>query len=184
MTGTQDGDRPSWDDVLALVAQLDASGLADAEVVAAGVTVRVSRTVLDRPASATPAPAPSTPAPSTLAPLASAPSTPAPSTPAPPAPAPTAPAPPAPGTASATSADEPVEAPMLGVFYRRPAPDQPPFVEVGDTVTAQTTVAIIEVMKLMNPVTAGVAGVVTEVCVPDGQLVEHGDVLLRVRAGG
>lgn len=146
---------PGWDDVLALVAQLDASGLADAEVVVPGLSVRVSRTVLD-PAAASAAVA--APAPAAVeAPVAAA---------------------------AVDGEGEPVTAPMLGVFYRRPAPDRPPFVEVGDTVMPDTTVAILEVMKLMNPVTAGVSGVVTEICVPDGRLVEHGDVLLRVRATG
>jgi len=70
-----------------------------------------------------------------------------------------------------------IVAPVLGVLYHRPAPDRPPFVQVGDVVAPDTTVAIIEVMKLMNPVPAGVHGVVREVCVPDGATVEHGDVL-------
>lgn len=167
---TTPGARPSWDDVLALVAQLDASGLADAEVVVPGLSVRVSRTALAQPGTAPVAAPVPAPVPASAAATSSAPGVGA-------APAEAEPA--------AGAADgEPVTAPMLGVFYRRPAPDRPPFVEVGDTVTPDTTVAIIEVMKLMNPVTAGVAGVVTEVCVPDGQLVEHGDVLLRVRAGG
>lgn len=154
----------SWDDVLALVAQLDASGLADAEVVTAGVSVRVSRTSLDA-ASASGAPA--TPALVPTPPVAAA--TPAPT----PAGAPAAPAIPV--------AEGPVvTAPMLGVLYHRPAPDQPPFVAVGDVVTPETTVAIIEVMKLMNPVTAGVGGVVAQICRTDGDLVEHGDVLFRL----
>jgi acetyl-CoA carboxylase biotin carboxyl carrier protein len=87
------------------------------------------------------------------------------------------PAPPAPADDDTAVA---VVAPMLGTFYGRPAPDADPFVEVGDTVAAGTTVAIVEVMKLMNPVTAGVAGRVVEVRARDGDLVEHGDVLLRV----
>jgi acetyl-CoA carboxylase biotin carboxyl carrier protein len=76
-----------------------------------------------------------------------------------------------------------VVAPVLGTFYGRPAPDADPFVEVGDAVAAGTTVGIVEVMKLMNPVTAGVAGRVVEVRARDGDLVEHGDVLLRVEPG-
>ena len=155
---------PSWADVLALVAQLDGSGLADAEVVSAGVSVRVSRTVLDAPAAsahasaavAAPAEAPLIAAATVVAPAAAAPA----------APEPTGPV---------------IAAPILGVLYLRPGPDQPPFVAVGDTVTPHTTVAIIEVMKLMNPVSAGVHGVIAEVCIPDATTVEHGDVLFRLQ---
>ncbi|MBX6389524.1 MAG: acetyl-CoA carboxylase biotin carboxyl carrier protein [Frankia sp.] len=70
-----------------------------------------------------------------------------------------------------------VTAPMLGVFYRRPSPQAPPFVVEDDEVGPDTTVAIIEVMKLMNAVTAGVAGRVVAVCVDDGELVEYGQPL-------
>ena len=73
-----------------------------------------------------------------------------------------------------------VLAPMLGVVYLRPSPDADPFVRVGDLVEPDTTVAILEVMKLMNNVPAGVAGRVAEVCVTDGLMAEHGTVLLRV----
>jgi acetyl-CoA carboxylase biotin carboxyl carrier protein len=69
---------------------------------------------------------------------------------------------------------------MLGVLYHRPGPDQPPFVAVGDAITPDTTVAIIEVMKLMNPVYAGVHGVIAEVCAQDATTVEYGDVLFRL----
>jgi biotin carboxyl carrier protein len=86
-------------------------------------------------------------------------------------------------TALPPSGTSAVVAPVLGTFYRRPAPDAAPFVEVGDTVEPGTTVAIVEVMKLMNPVTAGVAGRLVEVCAADGDLVEHGDVLFRVEPG-
>lgn len=71
---------------------------------------------------------------------------------------------------------------MLGVVYHRPSPDEQPFVKVGDAVTEATTVAILEVMKMMNPVTAGVSGTVAEVCVEEGQLVEYGDVLFRLES--
>ncbi len=74
-----------------------------------------------------------------------------------------------------------VEAPMLGTFYRAEAPGQPPFVEVGSRVDADTTVCIIEVMKMMNSVPAGVAGTIAEVCQENAQLVEYGQALFRVR---
>jgi biotin carboxyl carrier protein len=70
----------------------------------------------------------------------------------------------------------------MGTFYRRPAPDAAPFVEPGDEVGPDTTVAIVEVMKLMMPVTADVAGRIAEVCVDDGALVEEGATLFLVEA--
>jgi acetyl-CoA carboxylase biotin carboxyl carrier protein len=73
-----------------------------------------------------------------------------------------------------------VVAPTVGVFYRRPAPNEAPYVEVGDTVDAGSTVCIIDVMKLFNKVPAGVAGRIVEICVNDGELVEHGQVIMRI----
>jgi acetyl-CoA carboxylase biotin carboxyl carrier protein len=75
-----------------------------------------------------------------------------------------------------------VVAPMLGTFYRAPKPGEPPFVDVGSTVEADTIIGIIEVMKLMNTVRAGVRGTVAEIPGRDGALVEYGETLLRVRA--
>ena len=65
-----------------------------------------------------------------------------------------------------------VRAPMVGTFYRSPAPGAPPFVSVGQSVDADTTVCIIEVMKLMNSIPAGASGVVTHVLVGDGEPVD------------
>jgi len=73
-----------------------------------------------------------------------------------------------------------IEAPMLGTFYRTPAPGEPPFVDVGSTVEPGTIVCIIEVMKMMNSVHAGVAGTIAEVYVENGQSVEYGARLFRV----
>jgi acetyl-CoA carboxylase biotin carboxyl carrier protein len=77
-----------------------------------------------------------------------------------------------------------VASPLLGTFYRAPKPGAPPFVEVGAQVEEGTVVAIIEVMKLMNTVRAGVRGTVTEILVTDGALAEYGETLLRVRKAG
>ena len=74
-----------------------------------------------------------------------------------------------------------VVAPMVGTFYRSPAPGERPFVEIGSPVNADTQVCILEVMKLMSSVAAGVDGVVAEVCRENGVAVEFGDVLFRVR---
>jgi biotin carboxyl carrier protein len=74
-----------------------------------------------------------------------------------------------------------VTAPMVGVFYRAPAPGAEPFVEVGSRVEPGTQVCIVEVMKLMNAVSADVSGVVAEVCAENAAVVENGDVLFRIR---
>ena len=74
-----------------------------------------------------------------------------------------------------------VRAPMVGTVYRAPAPGAAPFVEVGTKVGADTTVCIIEVMKLMNTIPAGCAGVVTHVLAGNAQPVEAGQALLASR---
>jgi len=73
-----------------------------------------------------------------------------------------------------------VTAPSPGTFYRAPAPGERPYVDVGSVVEPQTQVCILEVMKLMNPIHAGVAGTVAEVCRANGTAVQYGDVLFRV----
>ncbi|MGH3318792.1 MAG: acetyl-CoA carboxylase biotin carboxyl carrier protein [Streptosporangiaceae bacterium] len=73
-----------------------------------------------------------------------------------------------------------VRAPLLGTFYRAPKPGAPPFVEVGDRVEADTIVGIIETMKLMNSVHAGVSGVVAEICLADAQFAEQDAVLMLI----
>lgn len=100
------------------------------------------------------------------------------------APAPTAPAAPAPAPATGAADDAgtlTISAPIVGRFYAQPEPGAPPFVTVGSAVDEDTTVGLIEVMKVFNAVRAGVRGVVTEVCVQDAQFVEFGQVLFRVR---
>jgi acetyl-CoA carboxylase biotin carboxyl carrier protein len=70
---------------------------------------------------------------------------------------------------------------MVGTFYRSPKPGDPPFVDEGTTVSADSIVCIIEVMKLMNSLHAGVEGVVTRILVQDAQPVEYGQPLMFVR---
>jgi acetyl-CoA carboxylase biotin carboxyl carrier protein len=113
-------------------------------------------------------------APVAPSPVAPAPVTAAAAEPAAGTPAAAAPAPVTPGTT-------PIESPMLGTFYRAPKPGSPPFVEVGSAVEPETVIAIIEVMKLMNTVRAGVRGTVTDILPGDGTLVEYGQTLMRVR---
>ena len=73
-----------------------------------------------------------------------------------------------------------IEAPMLGIFYAADGPGERPFVEVGSRVQEHTTVAIIEVMKMMNSVSAGVNGTVVDVCAENAAVVEEGAALFRV----
>ncbi len=75
----------------------------------------------------------------------------------------------------------PVVAPLTGVFYARPNPDEAPFVVVGDRVEPGQVVALIETMKLFNEVTVDVTGEVLSVAVADGSLVEVGQALLYVK---
>ena len=77
-----------------------------------------------------------------------------------------------------------IASPMLGTFYRAPKPGSAPFVEIGSAVDEDSVIAIIEVMKLMNTVRAGVKGVITEILPADEALVEFGEVLMRVRTDG
>ena len=77
-------------------------------------------------------------------------------------------------------ASDVIASPMLGTFYRAPAPGAAPFVDVGSTVDPDTLVCIIEVMKMMNSVHAGVSGTIAEVCVENGEPVEYGAPLFLV----
>lgn len=74
-----------------------------------------------------------------------------------------------------------VPAPLLGNFYAAPRPGEPPFVEVGDTVSEDSVIGIIEVMKLMNSVRAGVAGTVVAILAQNGSAVDEGQPLVRIR---
>ena len=73
-----------------------------------------------------------------------------------------------------------VESPMVGTFYRKPAPDADDFVQVGDRISEGQTVCIIEAMKVMNEIKSEVSGTVTEICVEDSSSVQYGDTLFRV----
>ena len=102
--------------------------------------------------------------------------------PAPASPAPSEPPPALGQEAGAARAGEiDVPAPLLGNFYAAPRPGDPPFVAPGDRVTEGTTIGIIEVMKLMNPIRAGVAGTVVAILAEDGAAVDEGQSLVRVR---
>ena len=76
-----------------------------------------------------------------------------------------------------------VTSPMVGTFYAAPAPDEDPFVSVGDRITKGDTVCIIEAMKLMNEIEGEVTGQIVEIVVENGEPVEFGQVLMRVNPG-
>lgn len=84
--------------------------------------------------------------------------------------------------AAALAADEVlVKAPMVGTFYASSKPGSPAFVKVGDTVAVNTVLCIVEVMKLMNNIEAGVAGTVTKILVENEQAVEYGQPLVVIK---
>ena len=76
-----------------------------------------------------------------------------------------------------------ITSPMVGTFYGAPSPDSPSFVKVGDRVTADTTVCIIEAMKVMNEIKADVSGEVIAVLIETGTPVQYGEPLFHVKAG-
>jgi acetyl-CoA carboxylase biotin carboxyl carrier protein len=115
--------------------------------------------------------------------LVPAPAAPAAGVPAPAAPAPTAAATPAPVPAAPAPAEGPaIESPMVGTFYAARSPDDPPYVSVGTAVRPDTTVCVIEAMKVFTEIPAGVSGVITEVLVQNAQPVEYGQPLFRVKS--
>jgi len=85
-----------------------------------------------------------------------------------------------PSKPSEEDADTVIRAPMLGTFYRCPKPGEPPFVDAGSKVEPDTVIGIIEVMKLMHSISAGVSGKVVDILKGDGEFVEYGQVLMRV----
>ncbi len=74
----------------------------------------------------------------------------------------------------------PVESPLVGTFYRSPSPDSPFFVNVGDSVTPDTVIGIIEAMKVMNEVKAEKSGVIKEILAENGQPVEFGQAIMII----
>jgi len=94
--------------------------------------------------------------------------------PAPPPPASHSVPPPGPGEVDVLS-------PLLGVYYRAPKPGEPPFVEIGQIVEADSIVGIVEVMKLMNTVRAGASGIITAIHAPNAEMVEYEQPLIRIR---
>jgi acetyl-CoA carboxylase biotin carboxyl carrier protein len=91
----------------------------------------------------------------------------------------------APVTAPAEPAEEPglhiVKSPIVGTYYESPSPGSPPFIKVGDTVSAGQVLCIVEAMKLMNEIESDVAGEVVKILVTNNQPIEYGQSLFAIR---
>jgi len=163
-------------DVIAIVDLFEQSDWDELHIELDGLHLFLSRKA-DARLTSGPAAAPA--AVSTAAPVAA----PAPAAAAPAQAAPAVPAaPPAPTTDSEAIPDTwvAVTAPNLGTFYRAPKPGAAPFVEIGQDVTPESEICLLEVMKLFTSVTAGVAGKVVKVCVEDAEMVEHDQPLFYI----
>jgi acetyl-CoA carboxylase biotin carboxyl carrier protein len=175
--------------VRGLIQVVDASGIDSLEITRAGTRIRISKT--PPAAAAGPYFGPPTyqvaPGPSGAPGLGPAPAEGAvagnaasPAVPAGPEAAPVA----AGGEAAAVSGLVEVKSPMVGTFYRAPAPEAPPYVEVGSRVAKGQTLCILEAMKLMNELESEVEGVVRHVLVENAEPVEYGQVLFRIDPAG
>jgi acetyl-CoA carboxylase biotin carboxyl carrier protein len=88
----------------------------------------------------------------------------------------------APAAASGgNSGDRDLPSPMVGTFYSAASPESSPFVTVGQQVTPETTICIIEAMKVMNEIKAETSGVITEILAENGKPVQYGQALFRIR---
>ena len=139
-----------------LIELVQQTGIGELEVTTGGRTVRIAAQPGGVPATTVAAPAPA------------------------PAPAPAAAPGGAPAAPAAGEASLVITSPMVGTFYRAPAPDADPYVEVGDTVSVGQTVCIVEAMKLMNEIESEVKGRVVKILVENAQPVEYGQKLFLV----
>jgi acetyl-CoA carboxylase biotin carboxyl carrier protein len=137
---------------------LTETGLSEIEVEHGGLKIRVAKTLTAAPVQYAAAPAP-----------AAAPAAPA-----------QAAAPAAAVEAAPVRTGDVIKSPMVGTVYMQSQPDSPPFIKVGDTVTAGQTLMIIEAMKTMNPIPAPKGGKIVEILVEDAQPVEFGEPLVVI----
>ena len=144
-----------------LIRAFDESGVDSLELERGGTRIRLAKTP---PAAAVEAPVPTT-APAPAAGSA-----------APPAPLEAVPS----GSEAAPARLVDVTCPMVGTFFRAPAPDAPPYVDVGSRVSKGDTLCVIEAMKLMNELESELPGTVVEICVENAQPVEYGQLLFRI----
>ncbi|HEU4559267.1 MAG TPA: acetyl-CoA carboxylase biotin carboxyl carrier protein [Longimicrobium sp.] len=157
-----------------LIGAVDESGIDSLEISRGGTRIRINKTPPPAPVSAAaPAAAPAhlhmPPVHEVGLPRAAASAAPS---------APAAEAAPAPAPAASRLVE--IKSPMVGTFYRAPAPEAPNYVEVGSRVAKGQTLCILEAMKLMNELESDVAGVVREICVDNAEPVEYGQVLFRI----
>ncbi len=141
-----------------LIELLEASDIAEIEIREGEQAVRISRASRIAPA------VPASPAPAA----------------APPVPAPEAKPGPAEPPAPAAETGKLVTSPMVGTFYRAPAPSSPPYVEVGQQIRKGDVIGIVEAMKMMNQIESEFGGVVETILVDDGKPVEFGQALVRI----
>ncbi|HEU4455996.1 MAG TPA: acetyl-CoA carboxylase biotin carboxyl carrier protein [Longimicrobium sp.] len=154
-----------------LIGAVDESGIDSIEISRGGTLIRINKTPPAAPVSVSAAAsAPAGPPAHLLAQPISAPAAPSAAPPAGDA------APAAPPKSSLVE----IKSPMVGTFYRSPAPEAPAYVEVGSRVAKGQTLCILEAMKLMNELESDLAGTVREVCVENGEPVEYGQVLFRI----
>ncbi len=171
------------EDIRALLRAFEASDWDEMSLAYGDTRLDVTRT--GRPPVTAPAAAPAAaPAPVAAAPVAAAPAASAPVAAAAPAAAVAPAAAPSTGPAAGLPDGHRVTSPSLGLFWRSPQPGAPPFVEVGQRVDAEDTVCIVEVMKLMNHVKAGVTGTVTAILVDNGAMVEFAQPLVIISPEG
>jgi acetyl-CoA carboxylase biotin carboxyl carrier protein len=155
-----------------LIAAVDESGIDSLDVSRGGTRIRISKSAPTAIGSGGAAAQNSAPAPAHDVRLP----TPAAQGTAEAAPSADAAAPEAPDTGNLVD----IKSPMVGTFYRSPAPEAPSYVEVGSRVTKGQTLCILEAMKLMNELEAEVAGTVREIVVENSEPVEYGQVLFRI----
>ncbi|MGC8762687.1 MAG: acetyl-CoA carboxylase biotin carboxyl carrier protein [Acidobacteriota bacterium] len=168
-------------DIQKLVDMLDRSNLSEMELETAGMRLRLSKAAASNGSAPSPQvlylSSPSVPAQAALPPVSAAAPPVASAAPPPPAEAP-AEAPKASPAVSSRAVE--VKSPMVGTFYRAPAPGADPFVKVGDTVRKGQTLCIIEAMKLMNEIESEVDGVILDIFPENAQPVEYGERLFLV----
>ena len=143
-------------DIKAIVDLMEKNGLTAFEMEKGGFRISLSKGAVAGPAlSYAPAPVAAAPAPATGAPAEAA--------------------------ATPAASGKEIPSPMVGTFYSAPSPESPPFVKVGQKVTPDTVVCIIEAMKVMNEIKAEVSGTITEVAAENGQPVQFGQALFRYK---
>jgi len=157
-------------DVRKLVRLVESSGIHEREFEKDGTRIRVRK--------ADPVPVAATYTVAAPAPQMAAPA-------APPTPATDNPAPsPPPAVEAPPKQYSEIKSPMVGTFYRSPAPDAEPYVQVGDMVRPGQTLCIVEAMKLMNEIESDMAGVIKEILVENADPVEFGQVMFRIDPQG